>query len=236
MAYPIQWLDATFRNRTTAEQLLRPDLDSGLITSHDFHLASAFLPGNHRYWPVRTFLPQRVVMREVLMYALLFRSFRQYGCAAVASGGAAAYGRLYRKPPMSLNRSMLLATLAGFCGSVYGQFRRAKAHWTFTQELDDPVAFTQALENVNKRTGGVRPLAWKLQRAAKVAQNEDMHGNIPRPQEDSEAWTPGADQGASNADPTQDAQSPPSRMSIFEMQDALLTARCCQSETSQQVG
>ena len=53
MAYPVQWLDQTFPSRSKAEALLRPDLESGLINQHDYNLATTFLPGFHRYWPVR---------------------------------------------------------------------------------------------------------------------------------------------------------------------------------------
>lgn len=52
--YPIQWLDTTFHSRAKTEQLLRPELEAGLVSEHDFNLASSFLPGYHRYWPVCT--------------------------------------------------------------------------------------------------------------------------------------------------------------------------------------
>ncbi|GBE78231.1 hypothetical protein BKA93DRAFT_793771 [Sparassis latifolia] len=169
MAYPIQWLDATFRSRAKTEQLLRPDLESGLITEHDYHLASAFLPASHRYWP--------------------------YYYSILTGGTAAGYTRFYRKPPMSINRSVIISTVAAFLGSVYGQFRRAKAHWNFTKALDDPAAFSQALQNVNQRTGGTTPLTWTLQRAKEVPQREDVHGN--NTSQNPDAWAPDADQGAS---------------------------------------
>ncbi|CCM05169.1 uncharacterized protein FIBRA_07378 [Fibroporia radiculosa] len=173
MAYPIQWLDATFNSRTKTEDLLRPDLESGLISQHDFQLAVAFLPASHRYWP--------------------------YGYALLGSSAAAGYARLYRRPPVSLNRTMIIATAAGFIGSVYGQFRRAKAHWAFTHVLEDPIAFNHALENVNKRTGGVRPLAWTIQTAKEVQRPDEMHGNAPRPIEDT--WAPDADQASQSRAP-----------------------------------
>lgn len=53
MSYPVAWLNETFNSRTRAQSLLRPDLESGLISQHDFDLATTFLPGYHRYWPVR---------------------------------------------------------------------------------------------------------------------------------------------------------------------------------------
>lgn len=48
-----QWLDQTFTSRTQAETILRPHLEAGTITEHDYNLAVSFLPGRHRYWPVR---------------------------------------------------------------------------------------------------------------------------------------------------------------------------------------
>lgn len=49
----VEWLDSTFKSRERAAELLRPDLESGLITQHDFETAVRFLPGPHRYYPVR---------------------------------------------------------------------------------------------------------------------------------------------------------------------------------------
>ncbi|KAF9822068.1 hypothetical protein IEO21_00062 [Rhodonia placenta] len=185
MAYPIQWLDATFNTRARTEELLRPDVESELITPHDFQLAAAFLPGLHRYWP--------------------------YGYAMLGSGAAAGYARFYRRPPASLNRTSLLATVAGFLGATYGQFRRAKAHWTFTQLLDDPLAFSQALENVNQRTGGVRPLTWTLQRAKDAPGREDVHGDVPRPAED--VWASGTDSATQPEPAPKSAQVPATSVS-----------------------
>ena len=52
----VQWLDNTFKSRARTEELLRPELESGIITEHDYNLAAQFLPGNHRYYPVSPFL------------------------------------------------------------------------------------------------------------------------------------------------------------------------------------
>ncbi|KAL4253211.1 hypothetical protein ABKN59_004725 [Abortiporus biennis] len=51
MTSPIQWLDSAFPSRGQAEQLLKPDLESGLITQHDFNMAVTFFPGPQRYMP-----------------------------------------------------------------------------------------------------------------------------------------------------------------------------------------
>ena len=57
MSYPVHWLDENFNSRAKVQELLRPDLESGLITEHDFRLATTFLSGHHRYWPVRPPIP-----------------------------------------------------------------------------------------------------------------------------------------------------------------------------------
>lgn len=53
------WVDRTFNSRfnsrSYAETLLRPDLESGLITQHDFNLATTYLPGYQRFYPVCAF-------------------------------------------------------------------------------------------------------------------------------------------------------------------------------------
>jgi len=194
MAYPIQWLDSTFNSRARAEELLRPDLDSGLITSHDYQLATTFLPASHRYWP--------------------------YVFSLAGSAGAGAYQRFYRRPPASLNRTTLFATVGGFLGAAWGQFRRADSHATFAKLLDDPVAFSQALENVNRRAGGTRPLGWTLQRAREVAQREEMHGNSAAPSDDS--WAPEPAMGDQPTTPPTSASRPtPPTAAASEAQNRL---------------
>ena len=45
---------------------------------------------------------------------------------------------------------------------LVGQFQRARGHLQFASQLDDPTGFSQALQNVNVRTGGKEPLRWVL--------------------------------------------------------------------------
>lgn len=52
MSLAKSWFDHAFSSRQATEQLLRPDLESGLLSQHDFNLAVDFLPGYHRYLPV----------------------------------------------------------------------------------------------------------------------------------------------------------------------------------------
>ncbi|KAK2461843.1 hypothetical protein APHAL10511_006306 [Amanita phalloides] len=51
--YNITWIEQTFRSRSVTETLLGPEHESGNITTNDYHLATRFLPGPHRYY--RTF-------------------------------------------------------------------------------------------------------------------------------------------------------------------------------------
>lgn len=50
---PLTWLESTFDTRSRTEQLLRPELDDGVITQHDFDAAVNFFPSPQRYYSVR---------------------------------------------------------------------------------------------------------------------------------------------------------------------------------------
>jgi hypothetical protein len=50
---PLTWLESTFNTRSRTEQLLRPELENGVITQHDFDTAVDFFPGVQRYYSVR---------------------------------------------------------------------------------------------------------------------------------------------------------------------------------------
>lgn len=50
---PLTWLERSFSTRSRTEQLLRPELDDGVITQHDFDAAVDFFPGAQRYYSVR---------------------------------------------------------------------------------------------------------------------------------------------------------------------------------------
>lgn len=53
MTNPVQWLDKTFSSRERTQELLQPDLESGLLSQHDYQAAVMLYSGTHRYWPVR---------------------------------------------------------------------------------------------------------------------------------------------------------------------------------------
>jgi hypothetical protein len=50
---PLYWLESNFNTRSRTEQLLRLELDNGVITQHDFDAAVDFFPGAQRYYSVR---------------------------------------------------------------------------------------------------------------------------------------------------------------------------------------
>ncbi|KAJ3559766.1 hypothetical protein NM688_g148 [Phlebia brevispora] len=166
MAVPIQWLDETFNSRAKAEALLRPDLESGLLTQHDFELATTFLPGPNRYWPHVT--------------------------GGAATIGTVAYGRYYRKLPWGPGRTFLVAGAAYCVGTLLGQLQRARLHYQFSKSLDNPRAFAQALQNVNVRIGGREPLPWTLPQVKEIPQptvnTSDIHGDTTRPEDGDSIW------------------------------------------------
>jgi hypothetical protein len=49
----LAWLESHFNSRSRTEQLLRPELDNGVITQHDFDAAVDFFPSAQRYYTVR---------------------------------------------------------------------------------------------------------------------------------------------------------------------------------------
>jgi hypothetical protein len=57
--YNLKWMDRTFSSQLATQSLLSPERENGNITTHDYELATAFLPGLHRHYRVRprAFLP-----------------------------------------------------------------------------------------------------------------------------------------------------------------------------------
>lgn len=50
---PLTWLESTFNTTDRTEQLLRPELENGIISRRDFDAAVSFFPGAQRYYSVR---------------------------------------------------------------------------------------------------------------------------------------------------------------------------------------
>ncbi|KAK7694813.1 hypothetical protein QCA50_002001 [Cerrena zonata] len=131
----VQWLDTTFKSPERTAELLRPDLESGLITPNDYRTAVAFLPGPHRYYPV--------------IYS------------ATSTAAFAGFVKL-RRWQLTSPRIFALGFVSNFAGLIWGQIERARVHYRFAHQLENPTGFSQALQNVNMRTGGKEPLRWAL--------------------------------------------------------------------------
>jgi hypothetical protein len=62
---------------------------------------------------------------------------------------------------------------------LYGQFKRVQSHVTFVRSLEDRASFFAALENVNKKTGGVEPLGIVLTDAARQGRDPEAETAFP---------------------------------------------------------
>lgn len=103
-----------------------------------------------------------------------------------------SYGKLYRTPRWSTQRAGMVGFAAYFVGTLIAQVQRAQAHFRFTQSLENPRGFVQALQNVNVRLGGDKPLPWTLPQVGVVVpptiSQTDVHGDTARPDEGDSVW------------------------------------------------
>ncbi|EJF67044.1 hypothetical protein DICSQDRAFT_47689 [Dichomitus squalens LYAD-421 SS1] len=124
MSLAKSWFDHAFRDRAATEQLLRPDLESGLLSQHDYQLAVDFLPGYHRYLPY--------------IHTTLW--------GALAGLATFRYRSRVRFPTT-------VVTVSAVSGYGIGLWHYFRFHRQFARELEDRQAFLLVLENVNKRLG-----------------------------------------------------------------------------------
>jgi len=124
---PLTWLQSTFNTRSRTEQLLRPELENGLITQHDFDSAVDFFPGPQRYYSIAG--------------------------GVIGTLSILVFGELIRRPPLPINRIASLAAVASAGGVIGGTVVRANAHADFFRTLDNRPAFFQAVDNIRSRLG-----------------------------------------------------------------------------------
>ncbi|KAG0708957.1 hypothetical protein DFH29DRAFT_842741 [Suillus ampliporus] len=141
MSYPLHWLKTTFSSRTRTVELLQPELEKGVITKHDFDLATTFLPGGHKHWPAI------------------------YGVGA--AGATLGYGHSIARPRWSHTKLAWGSGAATLIGMVFGQVRQVLAHRQFTEALENPAGFIEALRNIDRRLGGDGRLGFTLERIRK---------------------------------------------------------------------
>ena len=201
MSLAKSWFDNAFPSPARAEQLLRPDLESGLLSQHDFNLAVAFLPGYHRYLPVCPSLfrapphfeprtnphPSSQYIHTVLWGGLAglalsrFRSRVRFPTTVVGVSAVSGYG--------------------------FGLFHYFRQHRKFAQQLDDRQAFLLVLENVNRRLGNQSSLFPKLE------EQKMFETIMKRKQENGEVLSPDVE-FVPDSDPTTDGivSSPTARL------------------------
>jgi len=124
---PLTWLESTFNTRETTEQLLRPELDNGIISRRDFDAAVNFFPSAQRYYSIAG--------------------------GIIGTFSIVLYGQLFRRPPLPVHRMASLAAFASAGGVLGGTMIRANAHADFFRNLDDRTSFFQALDNIQIRLG-----------------------------------------------------------------------------------
>ncbi|KAI0257648.1 hypothetical protein BJV78DRAFT_1278129 [Lactifluus subvellereus] len=128
---PFTWLESTFNTRSRTEQLLRPELENGVITQHDFDTAVDFFPGVQRYYSIAG--------------------------GILGTLSVAVWGQMFRRPAFPIHRIAPLAALASAGGVMGGTVVRANAHADFFRNLDNRTAFFQALDNIQTRLGEKPP-------------------------------------------------------------------------------
>ncbi|KAF9229388.1 hypothetical protein BS17DRAFT_771390 [Gyrodon lividus] len=138
MSYPLDWLSTTFPTRERAIELLQPELEDNALSQHDYELATRFLPGPHRRWPI--------------VYA------------GGMSGAAFGYGCYIARPRWSVSKLGFGTAAAFMLGMSFGAFRQFMAHYQFANSLEDPQGFMAALSHIDKRLGGSGSVGFTLQR------------------------------------------------------------------------
>ncbi|KAI0756609.1 hypothetical protein C8Q80DRAFT_1092079 [Daedaleopsis nitida] len=129
MSLAKSWFDSTFTSRQRTEQLLRPDLESGLLSQHDYNLAVSFLPGYHRYLP--------------------------YIHTALWGAASGLFLLRYKARVRFPTTVVTVSAVSGYGAGLFHYFHR---HQAFARQLDDRQAFLLCLENVNERLGSPTPL------------------------------------------------------------------------------
>lgn len=97
-----------------------------------------------------------------------------------AAGATLGYGYSAARPRWSRAKLAWGSGAATLIGMVFGQVRQALAHRQFTEALENPAGFMEALRNVDSRLGGNGQLGFTLERIRKDAALLD---NTPTSQE-----------------------------------------------------
>ncbi|KAF6760839.1 hypothetical protein DFP72DRAFT_1165938 [Ephemerocybe angulata] len=129
LEYNIIWMERTFKERKTTEQLLAPERDAGVLTQHDYDAALAFLPGMHRH----------------------------YNTIGTVAGASAAYA--LKRPSWPTGRTVGLVAFGALAGRAFGSAIAVMSHYKFIEKIEEPERFSAAMENVQRRLGKAAPKA-----------------------------------------------------------------------------
>ncbi|KAH9858196.1 hypothetical protein C2E23DRAFT_803051 [Lenzites betulinus] len=146
------WFDNAFSSRARAETLLRPDLESGLLSPRDYALAVSFLPGPVRYLPY---------------------------LHTAAWGALAGVAVLRFKPKVRFPTSIVgVSAATGYGAGIVHYFSE---HKRFARQLEDREAFLVVLDNVNRRLGNTAPLFPQVDRdriMERIRKRREEHGEV----------------------------------------------------------
>ncbi|KAF5341170.1 hypothetical protein D9611_006066 [Ephemerocybe angulata] len=129
LEYNIIWMERTFKERKTTEQLLAPERDAGVLTQHDYDAALAFLPGMHRH----------------------------YNTIGTVAGASAAYA--LKRPSWPPGRTVGFVAFGALAGRAFGSAIAVMSHYKFIEKIEEPERFSAAMENVQRRLGKAVPKA-----------------------------------------------------------------------------
>jgi hypothetical protein len=90
-----------------------------------------------------------------------------------AAGATLGYGHSIARPRWSHTKLVWVSGSATLLGMVYGQIRQVMAHRQFTEALENPAGFIEALRNVDRRLGGDGHLGFTLERIRNDASRLD---------------------------------------------------------------
>ncbi|KZT30488.1 hypothetical protein NEOLEDRAFT_1173907 [Neolentinus lepideus HHB14362 ss-1] len=139
--YSATMLEMTFKNKRQTERLLKPELDNGNLTHHDYNLTANFFGGWSMYAPEAFGL-----VGLVLPYIVPPAALALFGCSK----------------PVTVTRRAGFAFLLGGAGIFIGQGYYIQRQVQFIQQLENPKGFERAVDNVFHGINPRTPVQFKL--------------------------------------------------------------------------
>jgi hypothetical protein len=143
----LKWYGGTFRSRETTIELLKPELEDGILAPSDFDKAVDFLPRKYRTATMVRHGTADLPVQETNAYS--------FHCKTMHVLSGAALSVLLRKY-MKRRTALFAGIIYGAAACVNEDLNRIMAHQKFESSLTNPAGFSQALENVQIRQGNLR--------------------------------------------------------------------------------